>query len=95
MVGALGFPTHITTATSHFVLTFMSATGSGTHVLAGTFSSDTGLRRAASLSVGVVLGAQLGAYISQRISGRLIQRLLALGLIALGVRLILAGLMIG
>ncbi len=91
MVGALGLPTHLATASSHFVLTFMAAAGSITHVIAGTFSHGNGLHRAAALAVGVVLGAQLGAHISQRISGPRIQRLLALGLLALSIRLLLAG----
>lgn len=91
MVGALGFPTHLATATSHFVLTFMAATGSITHAIAGTFDHGAGLRRAAALSVGVVGGAQLGARLSQRVSGPLIQRLLAIGLVVLAIRLLLAG----
>lgn len=91
MVSALGFPTHLATATSHFILTFMAATGTITHALAGTFSHGTGLRRAAALSVGVIAGAQVGAHVSQRVSGPRIQRLLALGLLALAIRLALAG----
>jgi uncharacterized membrane protein YfcA len=47
-----------------------------------------GLRRAAALSVGVVFGAQLGAQLSQRLSGTMIQRLLAVALLALGLRLV-------
>lgn len=49
-----------------------------------------GLRRAAALSVGVVFGAQLGALLSQRLSGTVIQRLLAVGLLLLGLRLVLS-----
>jgi uncharacterized protein len=90
LVAVLGFPTHIATATSHFVLTFMALTATITHVLAGTFHNGLGLRRAAALSVGVVVGAQLGAHLSQRLSGRLIHRLLAAGLLVLGSRLVLA-----
>lgn len=90
MVGVLGFPTHIATATSHFVLAFMALTATITHALAGTFHDAAGLHRAAALSVGVVGGAQLGAWLSQRLSGVLIQRLLAAGLLALSVRLVLS-----
>jgi uncharacterized protein len=88
LVRALGFPTHIATATSHFVLAQMSAVGSLTHVIAGSFSHGHGLRRAAALSVGVVVGAQLGARISLHVDAVVIQRLLALALIALSVRLL-------
>lgn len=90
LVSLLGFPTHIATATSHFVLAIMSLVATLVHVLSGTFHHGAGLRRAAALSVGVVVGAQLGALLSQRLSGRLIQRLLAAGLVLLGGRLILS-----
>jgi uncharacterized protein len=86
MVAALGFPVHIATATSHFVLTFVAASGSVTHVLSGTFANDIGLRRAAALSVGVIGGAQLGAMLSQRISGPLIKRVLGGALLLIAVR---------
>lgn len=90
LVAVLGFPTHIATATSHFVLAIMALVATITHVVAGTFHHGVGLRRAAALSVGVVFGAQLGAKLSQRLSGRVIQRLLAAGLLGLAVRLILS-----
>lgn len=89
MIGALGFPVHIATATSHFVLANMSAVGTLTHYLAGNFSGGTGIHRAIALSVGVVAGAQGGAILSQRTRGRTIQRLLALALAALAMRLLL------
>jgi uncharacterized membrane protein YfcA len=89
LVRALGFPTHVATATSHFVLANMAAIGSVTHILTGGFADGTGLHRAAALSVGVVGGAQLGAWISQRIHGDVIQRLLAVALAALALRLLI------
>jgi len=88
LVRALGFPTHIATATSHFVLANMAAVGSVTHIVTGDFAGGTGLHRALALSVGVVIGAQLGAWVSQRIQGAMIQRLLAVALAALAVRLL-------
>ena len=90
LVTVLGFPTHVATATSHFVLAWMALVATLTHIAAGTFHHAVGLRRAAALSVGVVFGAQLGAVLSQRLSGTMIQRLLAVGLLALGVRLVLS-----
>jgi uncharacterized membrane protein YfcA len=90
LVGVLGFPTHIATATSHFVLAFMALGATITHIVTGTFHGALGLRRAAALSVGVIGGAQLGAHWSKRLSGRLIQQLLAGGLLLLGGRLILS-----
>ena len=90
LVTVLGFPTHVATATSHFVLAWMALVATLTHVVTGTFHGGVGLRRAAALSVGVVFGAQLGAMLSQRLSGTVIQRLLAVALLALGVRLVLS-----
>ena len=89
MVAALGFPVHVATATSHFVLANMAAVGSITHVATGAFSSGTGIHRALALSVGVIAGAQAGAWISQRVRGTVIQRLLALALAALAARLLI------
>lgn len=91
LVRALGFPTHVATATSHFVLANMAAVGSITHIVTGGFAGGTGLHRAVALSVGVVGGAQIGARVSQRIHGKSIQRLLALALAALAVRLFIGG----
>lgn len=90
LVTVLGFPTHIATATSHFVLAWMALAATLTHIVAGTFHGGVGLRRAAALSVGVVFGAQLGAVLSQKLSGTVIQRLLAIGLLVLGARLVLS-----
>ncbi|MBV8943796.1 MAG: sulfite exporter TauE/SafE family protein [Solirubrobacterales bacterium] len=90
LVTVLGFPTHVATATSHFVLAWMALVATLTHVAVGTFHGAVGLRRSAALSVGVVLGAQLGAVLSQRVSGTVIHRLLAVALFALGARLALS-----
>ena len=85
----LGFPLHLATATSHFVLAIMSGTGTLTHVVKGGYTTGHGLRRTIALSIGVVAGAQLGARLSLRTSASLIQRLLSLALLAIAVRLIL------
>jgi uncharacterized membrane protein YfcA len=95
LVTILGFPTHVATATSHFVLAWMTLVATITHVASGTFAHLLGLRRAASISVGIVIGAQAGARLSDRISGRSIQKLLAAGLLILGVRLILSVILSG
>jgi uncharacterized membrane protein YfcA len=88
MVTMLGFPTHIATATSHFVLTFMAAAASVTHAIAGTFADGVGLRRAGALSIGALAGAPIGARLSTRISGVWIRRVLTLGLALIALRLI-------
>ena len=85
---SLGFPTHLATATSHFVLAIMAGTGTVTHIVLGSFSHGHGVRRAAALSIGVVAGAQLGAHVSLRLRGAVIHWLLAAALLALAARLL-------
>ena len=88
----LGYPIHMATATSQFVLAFMSLTGTVTHVVMGEF--DAGIRRTLALGVGVLIGAQLGARISRRVSGRWVLRSLALGLLIAGLRLVVGSLVV-
>ncbi len=87
MIGYLGFPAAIATATSQLVLAILAGVGTTTHVLSGGFAHGHGLRRTASLSAGVVVGAQLGARLSLMISTSLVQKLLALAMIAVAIRL--------
>jgi uncharacterized membrane protein YfcA len=90
LVRALGLPTHLATATSHFVLAIIAGSGSATHAVAGSFAHGHGIRRALALSVGVVVGAQLGARLSLRASGRTVEALLGVALLALAARLVFA-----
>jgi uncharacterized membrane protein YfcA len=90
LVGVLGFPTHIATATSHFVLVFITGTATLTHLAGGALTVGGGLRRAIALSLGVLPGAQLGARFSQRLAGPSIRRILGFALLALAVRLAIA-----
>jgi len=89
LVRVLGFPTHIATATSHFVLAIIAGSGALTHVAAGSFAHGHGIRRAIALSIGVVAGAQLGARLSLRARGRIVETLLGVALLALAARLLL------
>ena len=88
LVRALGFPIHLATATSHFVLAIIAGSGAATHVITGSFADGQGIRRSIALSVGVVAGAQLGARLSLRASGHLVEGLLGVALAALAVRLL-------
>ena len=88
MTQILFFPIHIATATSHFVVAISTFAAIITHVIAGTFTGDIG--RVAVLSVGAVIGAQFGARLSHRVKGSLIVRLLALGLVIVALRLLIA-----
>jgi hypothetical protein len=84
----LDFPTHIATATSHFVVATTTLSALGFHIITGAFTS--GIRRAAVLSLGAIVGAQFGARLSQRVGRVLIVRLLALGLVIVALRLLIA-----
>jgi uncharacterized membrane protein YfcA len=90
LVQALGFPVHVATATSHFVLVFMSGAATITHAIHGSYQLGSGLRRTLALSAGVIAGAQLGAHLSLRMSARTIQTVLSLALIAIAIRLALS-----
>jgi len=84
----LGFPAHIATATSHFMVAISTFTAIDTHLALGTYTGDIG--RTLVLSAGAVVGAQFGARLSQRINGVLIIRLLAGGLALVALRLLIA-----
>lgn len=90
LVSTLGFPMHVATATSHFVLVFVSGTGTLTHLVSGVLGVGSGLRRAIALSVGVLPGAQVGAGVSKRLAGPTIRRLLGAALILLALRLLVS-----
>ncbi len=82
----LGFPVHIATATSHFILAIMALTGTLVHIATGTFSH--GVHRTIALAIGVLLGAQVGARLSEKIKGSWIIRGLALALGVVGLRIL-------
>jgi uncharacterized membrane protein YfcA len=86
LVGLLGFPVHVATATSHFILALMTLAATGVHLATGAL--EPGLGRTLALVVGVVPGAQLGAWLSSRVRGRWLIRALALALAFVGVRIL-------
>ncbi|OGB93407.1 MAG: hypothetical protein A3G35_12945 [candidate division NC10 bacterium RIFCSPLOWO2_12_FULL_66_18] len=81
----LGIPVHAATATSQFVLAITSLTGS----LAFLRQGQIQLATAASMGLGVLIGAQGGAFLSTRMRGEPIRRLLAAALAIFALRLIL------
>ena len=85
LVGVLGFPAHIATATSHFVLAIMASAGTVTHVVSGDLDGLYG--ETAILGAGAIVGAQIGARLSTRVHGVVIIRVLAISLMFVGVRL--------
>ena len=86
LIFALGFPTHIATATSHFVLAISSFTGVASHLYLGNILPEPAL----AIGFGAVLGAQFGARLSLKLNSRPIQIMLALAMFSLGVRLLWA-----
>jgi uncharacterized membrane protein YfcA len=89
LVRVLNFPVHIATATSHFILAIMALTATIVHIASGSFSHG-GAWRATCLGIGVLLGAQAGASLSTRVHGRWIIRGLAIALVFVGIRLLMA-----
>jgi uncharacterized membrane protein YfcA len=85
MVYLLGFPTHIATATSHFVLAISSMVGVASHFAQGHILYTP----AFFAGIGAVFGAQLGAKISKRVKARVILMLLSIALFMLAARLII------
>ncbi len=87
LVQLLNFPTHIATATSHFILAIMAGTGSLVHLFQGSLTE--GIYQTIALSVGVLFGAPLGARFSKKIQGVWIIRSLAIALGLVGLRILL------
>ena len=85
MIGLLGFPAHIATATSHFVLAVSAMFGVASHYLLGNIL----VTPAIVIGSGAVIGAQLGAYIAPKTKSRSITLLLCVTLFVLGLRMII------
>jgi hypothetical protein len=86
MIMVLGFPVHIATATSHFVLGITAAVGTGVHAANGAL--DNGWAQTLALGAGVVVGAQAGARLSRRTRPLVIVLGLAIALGLVGVRIV-------
>jgi len=85
MVFLLGFPVHVAVATSLFVLAFSALVGSALYLLHGQVAVGPALL----LGIGAIAGARVGAGLAGRLRSGPILRLLAAGLILIGVRLVL------
>ena len=87
LVYAMGFPAHVATATSQFILAWMSLVGTLTHAVNGTLASV--VVPTVYLCVGALVGAQAGAAFSKRVHGTALIRVLAATLGLVGVRILL------
>ncbi len=90
LVLLLRMPARIAAATTLFVLVFTSLSGVLVHVAAGQF--HYGWRRAGLLGIGVLIGAYVGTHLASRVNPRVLMVVLSIGLIAAGVRQVVAGL---
>ena len=90
MISTLHFPVMLATATSQFILAFMSGGASVVHLAKGTLSGDQ-LVKAAAVGVGTVPGAQLGARVAERFRAPTVVQLLVAGLLLLSFRLFVKG----
>ncbi len=88
LVRGFGFPPHIATATSQFVLAALSFVAVLSHMQQGAYVDGPWFRRTLCLSMGVLLGAQLGAWLSQRVKTAHVLRLLSIALVGVGLRLL-------
>jgi uncharacterized membrane protein YfcA len=88
MVRLFGFPAHVATATSQFILAITAVIGAATHLALGHVLPVPAL----AMGIGAIVGAQVGARLSRRLRGARIVQLLALALAVVGVRLLVGGL---
>lgn len=84
LIHLLGFPAHIATATSHFILVITAAVGAGTHLALGHVLMGPAIL----MGVGVIGGAQMGASIGKKLKGSLLIRMLAVALLLVAARLL-------
>lgn len=84
LIYIMGFPTHIATATSHFILAISTLVGTATHII----ENHVVFSVAIPCSIGAIFGAQLGAKIAKRLKARTILIGLTVGIGLLAIRLI-------
>lgn len=84
LVYLLGFPTHVATATSHFILALSTISGVVTHQYLGHIEWAVAI----FCIIGVVMGAQIGAAIAKRLRARSILLLFSSGIGLLALQLI-------
>ena len=87
MIALFRIPTHIAIATAQVILLISAVTGSASYLVQGYVDVPT----AVLLGIGGIIGARIGTLIASRVKGKLIVRLLALGLLIVGARLLYGG----
>lgn len=84
MVFVFGFPAHLASATSSFVLIFTAIAGLIPHAL----NHHVHIGPALTMGLSGIIGAQIGAAIAQRIRGKAIVRSLSVAIVVVGLQLI-------
>jgi len=84
LIHLLGFPAHLATATSHFILVITAAFGAGTHFSLGHVL----IGPAVLMGVGVIAGAQIGAELGKKLKGSVLIRMLSVALLLVAARLL-------
>ncbi|MGH7513407.1 MAG: sulfite exporter TauE/SafE family protein [Gemmatimonadales bacterium] len=85
LIHLLGFPVHIATATSQFILAISAGVGAASHLALGQVLAGPAIL----MGAGVTAGAQIGARLARSLEGSLIIRLASGALILVGLRLLL------
>ncbi|ANE45405.1 membrane protein [Paenibacillus swuensis] len=88
MVILFGYPAHIATATSMFVIFFSSILGSSVHM----FNGDVDWLSVAALAPGAWLGGKLGAWIAGKMSGKGLLWILRISMLGVAAKTIAEGL---
>lgn len=88
MILLFGFPAHIATATSMFMIFFVSIVGASTHIVLGHIAWEYVL----FFIPGAWIGGKLGAKVNQLLPGKVLEWGLRIILIFIGLRMIYQGL---
>lgn len=88
MIMLFGFPVHIATATSMFMILFVSVISGGTHIILGHIAWEYVL----FFIVGAWIGGKLGVAVNQMLPGKTLEWILRILLIMIGLRMIFQGL---
>ncbi|WP_164216589.1 sulfite exporter TauE/SafE family protein [Virgibacillus sp. YIM 98842] len=83
-----GFPIHIATATSMFMIVFVSMIGASTHIALGHVAWEYVF----FFIPGAWVGGKLGALVNQRLPGNTLEWVLRILLVVIGIRMIFQGL---
>ncbi|MCD5325175.1 MULTISPECIES: sulfite exporter TauE/SafE family protein [Pontibacillus] len=87
MILLFGLPAHVATATSMFIIFFLSISSSSTHILLGHVPWIYTL----CFIPGAWIGGTMGAKVNQRMNGKTVEWILRIILILIGIRLIWDG----